>query len=203
MKHAGGYGIPESGVGKQGPAEERSLAARAAGGDAQARRELLQRVLPTLRAATTAVLGPGADAEDATQQAAIDVLRGLSTFRGEASLKSWCRTVGIRAALRLTRGRRPISVTEPDELTAAEPGPRLADGIPGELRTHLDAIPRLQREAVLLRHGMGYTVPEMAELLETSVNTIKSRLLEGRKTLRARIRQQSLVAEARAKGRSS
>ncbi len=203
MKLGDRYGIPDTGVGTDGPAEERSLAERAARGDAEARRTLLQRVLPTLRAATVAVLGPGADAEDATQQAAIDVLRGLSTFRGESSLKGWCRTIGVRAALRQARGRRPMAVVEPDQLQAAEAGPRMSDSIPGELRAHLEAIPPLQREAILLRHGMGYTMPEMAELLETSVNTIKSRLLKGRKTLRARIRQQSLVAEARAKGRSS
>ena len=79
----------------------------------------------------------------------------------------------------------------------------MTDSIPGELRAHLDGIPKLQGEALLLRHGMGYTVPELAQLLETSVNTIKSRLLKGRKALRARIRQQSLVAETRRSGRSS
>jgi RNA polymerase sigma-70 factor (ECF subfamily) len=179
------------------------LAEAAARGDAEARRVLLHRVLPTLRAATRAVLGPGADAEDATQQAAIDVLRGLGTFRADASLAAWGRTIGVRAALRLARGRRPVAVVEPDELQAPQRAASLSDAIPGDLRTHLDTLPPLQREAVVLRHGMGYTVPEIAELLETSVNTVKSRLLQGRKALRARIRQQSLVAEARAKGRSS
>lgn len=200
---AQGYGIPESSVGKDGRAEERALVERATRGDADARRVLLRKVLPTLRSAAISVLGPGADAEDATQQAAIDVLRGLPSFRAEASLNAWCRTIGVRAALRQTRGRRPMAAVEPDELHAAESGPRMADSIPGELRAHLDAIPPLQREAILLRHGMGYTVPEMATLLETSVNTVKSRLLKGRKALRARIRQQALVAEARAKGTSS
>lgn len=190
-------------MGKDGRAEERALVERATRGDADARRVLLRKVLPTLRSAAISVLGPGADAEDATQQAAIDVLRGLPSFRAEASLNAWCRTIGVRAALRQTRGRRPMAAVEPDELHAAESGPRMADSIPGELRAHLDAIPPLQREAILLRHGMGYTVPEMATLLETSVNTVKSRLLKGRKALRARIRQQALVAEARAKGSSS
>jgi RNA polymerase sigma-70 factor (ECF subfamily) len=197
------YGIPDASVGREGTAEEHSLAERAARGDAEARRVLLQGVLPTLRSAAIAVLGPGADAEDATQQAAIDVLRGLRSYRGDSSLKGWCRTIGVRAALRLARGRKPMAAVQPDDLQAEEGGQRMLDSIPGELRAHLDAIPPLQREAILLRHGMGYTMPEMAELLETSVNTIKSRLLKGRKALRARIRQQSLVAEARAKGRSS
>lgn len=203
MKRSTGYGIPEQGVGRDGPANDRTLAERAAGGDADARRALLRRVLPTLRGATIAVLGVGADAEDATQQAAIDVLRGLQTFRAEASLTAWCRTIGVRAALRLARSRKPVAVVEPDLLQAEDAGVRMSDSIPGELRAHLDAIPRLQGEALLLRHGMGYTVPELAELLETSVNTIKSRLLKGRKALRARIRQQSLLAGARASGRSS
>ena len=203
MKRSTGYGIPEQGVGKDGPANDRTLAERAAGGDADARRALLQRVLPTMRAATIAVLGVGADAEDATQQAAIDVLRGLPTFRAEASLSAWCRTIGVRAALRLARSRKPVAIVEPDQLPAQDGGARMTDSIPGELRAHLDGIPKLQGEALLLRHGMGYTVPELAELLETSVNTIKSRLLKGRKALRARIRQQSLLADARASGRSS
>lgn len=96
-----------------------------------------------------------------------------------------------------------MAAVEPDELHAPDTaGPRLADSIPGELRAHLETLPPLQREAIVLRHGMGYTMPEIAELLDTSVNTVKSRLLKGRKTLRARIRQQSLVAEARAKRRS-
>ncbi len=203
MKRSTGYGIPEQGVGKDGPANDRTLAERAASGDADARRALLHRVLPTLRGAAIAVLGVGADAEDATQQAAIDVLRGLPTFRAEASLSAWCRTIGVRASLRVARSRRPVATVEPDELRAEDGGVRLSDSIPGELRAHLDAIPRLQGEALLLRHGMGYTVPELAELLETSVNTIKSRLLKGRKALRALIRQQSLLADARASGRSS
>ncbi len=203
MKRSTGYGIPEQGVGKDGPANDRTLAERAAGGDADARRALLQRVLPTLRAATIAVLGVGADAEDATQQAAIDVLRGLPTFRAEASLSAWCRTIGVRAALRVARSRRPVAIVEPDQLPAEEGAAPMTDSIPGELRAHLDGIPKLQGEALLLRHGMGYTVPELAQLLETSVNTIKSRLLKGRKALRARIRQQSLVAETRRSGRSS
>ncbi|MGH1342400.1 MAG: RNA polymerase sigma factor [Nannocystales bacterium] len=203
MKRSTGYGIPEQGVGKDGSANERTLAERAAAGDADARRALLRHVLPTLRAATVAVLGVGADAEDATQQAAIDVLRGLQTYRAEASLSAWCRTIGVRAALRVARGRRPVAVVEPDQLQADERGSQLSDGIPGELRAHLEAIPRLQGEALMLRHGMGYTVPELAELLETSVNTVKSRLLKGRKALRARIRQQSLLAQARASGRPS
>ncbi len=83
---------------------------------------LLQRVLPTLRSASLAVLGPGADAEDATQQAAIDVLRGLSTFRAEASLSAWCRTIGVRAALRLAATRKPVVVLEPDLLPADDGG---------------------------------------------------------------------------------
>lgn len=203
MKRSTGYGIPDQRVGKDGPANDRTLAERAANGDADARRALLHRVLPTLRAATIAVLGVGADAEDATQQAAIDVLRGLPTFRAEASLSAWCRTIGVRAALRVARSRKPVAIVEPDELPAEADRARLADSIPGELRAHLDGIPKLQGEALLLRHGMGYTVPELAELLETSVNTIKSRLLKGRKALRARIRQQSLLADARARGRSS
>ncbi len=197
------YGISERGVGDRKPqgasAQERALVEAAARGDDDARRRLLAALLPTLRAATRAVLGGGADADDATQQAAIDVLRGLASFRGEGSVKGWARTVGVRAALRITRSRRPVAALDPDTMQAGEDVTSMRDSIPGELRAHLDKLPPLQREAIVLRHGLGYTVPEMATLLETSANTIKSRLLQGRRALRGEIRRATLVAEARGK----
>ncbi|MEM6294864.1 MAG: sigma-70 family RNA polymerase sigma factor [Myxococcota bacterium] len=181
-------------------APERALVDAAARGDADARRRLLAALLPTLRGATRAVLGVGADADDATQQAAIDVLRGLDTFRGDGSVKAWARTVGVRAALRIARKRRPVAVLDPEVMQAREDVTSMRESIPGELQAHLAKLPALQREAIVLRHGLGYTVPEMATLLETSANTIKSRLLQGRRALRSEIRRATLVAQARRTG---
>lgn len=157
---------------------------------------LLQQVLPTMRSAIRSLLGASADAEDALQQAAIDVLCGLHTFRGEANLTAWTRTVAVRAGLRTAHQcRRHLSVADPQAMQPVvriEDEP-LGDRIPRALSHYLQALTAAQREALVLRHGLGYTVPEIAELLDTSVNTVKSRLLQARRELRKLIRRDEAV----------
>lgn len=116
-------------------------------------------------------------------------------------MTAWARTIGVRAALRAARSsRRHLSAVDPAGPEFAAPtdeAPRLAERLPRDLRAYLQLLPERQREALVLRHALGYTVPEIARLLETSENTIKSRLLQARKDLRRRIRQDEAVARAR------
>ena len=144
-----------------------------------------------MRAATVSLLGAGADADDALQQGAIDVLRGLATYRGESALESWARTIAVRAGLRTIKQRRRHQGADPEALglSARAAEESLRDRIPRPVQAYLDALPTAQREALVLRHALGYTVPEIAELLGSSVNTIKSRLLQARREVRRLIRR--------------
>lgn len=193
-------GTPKSDL---GPDDARALVSRAVAGNADAKRRLLAHILPTMRSALRALFGPSADAEDALQDAAIDVLRGLGTFRGDSNLRAWARTVAVRAGLRQTRRRRPsLSVVDPDSLRASAeftPGDGgLGEQITRPLSVYLDALTAEQREALVLRHGLGYSVAEVAELSSSSVNTIKSRLLKARREVRRMIRQDQTIAGVRA-----
>ncbi len=116
-------------------------------------------------------------------------------------MNAWARTIGARAALRWARSsRRHLSTVDPEGLLqphSETSEPQYSDRVPRKLEAYLDALPPRQREALVLRHALGYTVPEIAELLETSVNTIKSRLLQARKDVRRHIRRDELVAATR------
>lgn len=200
------FGIPSTAVGDEGMGRggEVELLARCRQGDAAAKRELLVRVLPTVRGATRTLLAQRADADDAAQQAMLDLLGGLEGFRGEGSLAGWARIIAVRAALRhAARQRRHASLVDPEPVLATAPAPdprdeaMLAEELPREVAVYLDALPPVQRQALVLRHGLGYTVPEMAELCGESVNTIKSRLVTARKTLRKLVRRDEAVAQVR------
>lgn len=202
------FGIPSTAVGDDGtrtsPSGEAELVARCRRGDAAAKRELLLRVLPTIRGATRTLLAQRADADDATQQAMLDLLGGLDGFRGDGSLAGWARIIAVRAALRhAARQRRHASVVDPEPVLETRPAPEphddapLAEALPRDVATYLDALPPVQRRALVLRHGLGYTVPEMAELCGESVNTIKSRLVTARKALRKLVRRDEAVAQVR------
>src|SRR2546421_9712687 len=64
------------------------------------------------------LLGNEADAEDATQDVLLQVVRKLDTFRGESSLPTWLHRVTVNAALAVRRKcarRHERQVSEPME----------------------------------------------------------------------------------------
>ena len=67
--------------------------------------------------------------------------------------------------------------------------PPLLEALPRPIEVYLDALPEVQRTALLLRHALGHTVPEIAELTDAPVATVKSRLLKGQRELRKHIRR--------------
>lgn len=169
------------------------LARRVVRGDRAAERELLERLMPHLRAVARAMVGP-VDADDAVQNALIKVVENLDGYRAEASLERWARKIATRCCLALARKRkRHLSSVDPEDalsdVSAGESSGGLAESVPRPVTEYLERLPAAQREAVVLRHALGYTVPEISELLEVPVDTIKSRLLYGRRELRKMIRR--------------
>ena len=61
---------------------------------------------------------------------------------------------------------------------------------------YLSELSETRRIAIVLRHIMGYSVQEVAELTEVSINTVKDRLFHARAQLRASIRRDRLPPSA-------
>lgn len=164
-------------------------------------------VLPHIRVVARAILSNNADVDDAVQVALMRVLEGLESFRGDASLVRWTRRVAARVSLRMREQEvRRLQVVA--AATAQEPGPRANGqdaGRDDELWAHLDELPAVQREAVVLRHMLGYSLAEVAQQVDAPVDTVKSRLLYGRRALRKLLRRAALVDDSslQAGGRAS
>ncbi|MFO0571899.1 MAG: sigma-70 family RNA polymerase sigma factor [Polyangiaceae bacterium] len=60
-------------------------------------------------------------------------------------------------------------------------------------KEYLEQLPEAQREALVLRHVMGYSVSEIAEATEVSPNTVKDRLLRGTREMRRLIRRDQAI----------
>ena len=80
-----------------------ALAKAALRGERAARIQLLTRALPHLRAVARAMMGANAEAEDATQTAALRVLEKLESYRGDARFEAWSRRVATRVCIDLMR----------------------------------------------------------------------------------------------------
>ncbi len=138
-----------------------------------------------------------AEAEDLTQETLINAYRGLSNFRGQASLGTWILRIARNVVLdRYRYGARRVDDSalslddlEPGDLTdAASLTPaqaterRLSDEC---IRNHIQTLPEPHRQAVELHDLQGLKNPEVAEVLGLSLATVKMRVHRGRQQLQA------------------
>ena len=171
------------------------------GGDPGAPPAAVSALVPELRARVLRIarslLSHAADAEDATQIALLEIMKAAPSFRGDGSVRGWTDRIAVRTAMRFARRRRLSTVkndasTEPDELHAPDVESR-GDELPRPIHVYLDELAEARRTVLVLRHAMGYSVAEIAELTEVSVNTVKDRLLSAREQVRKMVRQELAV----------
>ncbi len=145
------------------------------------------------------ILSDRADAADVTQEVFLHVFRGIRGFRGGSSLKTWLYRISVRQALNHRRWcwRHHRMQTSIDvEGTEKSPALELKDGeatpfeqcaaheVQATVRRALGSVPPLFRSAVILRDLEGLSYEEIAEVLEVSVGTVKSRIMRGRRMLK-------------------
>src|SRR6202049_4610083 len=145
------------------------------------------------------MLGDTSDAADGSQEVFLKAFRGIRKFRQGSSLKTWLYRIAIREALNHKRWfkrhlQKNVSIdAEPEEGHAsieiedlgATPFELLASReIQVAVQHALQEVPDVFRTAVILRDLEGLSYEEVAEVLECSVGTVKSRILRGRRALR-------------------
>jgi RNA polymerase sigma-70 factor, ECF subfamily len=145
------------------------------------------------------MLGDTADAADAAQEVFLKAFKGIRQFRQGSSLKTWLYRIAIREALNSRRwfkrhlqrnvsidvgpqeGLVPIDV---EDLSATPFDQLAAQEIQIAVQGALQQVPDVFRSAVILRDLEGLNYEEVAEVLEVSVGTVKSRILRGRRALK-------------------
>jgi RNA polymerase sigma-70 factor (ECF subfamily) len=160
-----------------------------ASGDTRAQRVLAHRLASRVQRVAQRLLNQRADADDAAQLALIEILRSAESFRDESSIERWADRITVRTALRFARDQRKrpwyLGGRVDAELVRAE----VEDSIPREdtprrLDAYLNELPTARREVLVLKHALGYTTDEIAELLDTPIGTVKDRLVAARKQIR-------------------
>jgi RNA polymerase sigma-70 factor (ECF subfamily) len=118
-----------------------------------------------------------ADAADVTQQVFVRAFKGLATFRGAATVRSWLYRIAINCSLSWIRDHRretPAEIAE-DSLTALPVAPgRIADDQEGtRLRAAIAQLPPKQKLVLELRVFDDLSFKEVAELADCTENTAK------------------------------
>jgi len=162
--------------------------AAAVRGDRAAAQSLCTELLPRVRNLVRYLVRGDADVDDIAQDSLIAVLRGLASFRGEGTFKSWVDRIVARttfAHLKVRRAAANSHSNDSPELLAV-PGEGQSDAyvLRRQLAKMLDGLPDEQRHVLVLHHAMGMTVPEIAETTNTPFETVRSRLRLGMASLR-------------------
>ena len=159
------------------------------------------------------MLGSSFEAEDAVQETLIRAWRGYEGFEGRSQLRSWLYRIATNVCLDMLNARerrfRPMdlgpagSATGPlgemlPEVTWVEPIPNGAvlPEDPAEVAEQRESVrmafvaalqylPPKQRAVLIFREVLRWKAEEVAELLETSVQSVNSALQRARATLAA------------------
>jgi RNA polymerase sigma-70 factor (ECF subfamily) len=177
--------------------DENYLIKQAKAGDVGAYNTLVLHYQDAVYNVAYRIMGEPGAAADASQEAFISAYKALHRFRG-GSFKSWLMRIVTNACydeLR-RRKRRPQSSLDqivesyessPLLVSKSQPGPeesRQWAEIVEAISHCLDDLPDEQRVATVLCDVEGYDYGEIAEIMATSLGTVKSRLSRARAKLR-------------------
>ena len=162
--------------------------AAAAAGDRKAAQALATELLPRVRNLVRYLIRGDQDVDDIAQEALIAVLRGLSSYRGEGKFQSWVDRIVARTTFAHIRERRSEiaqrSSEAPELLPVGDDDSTDSYVLRRQLARVLDELPDEQRQALVLHHALGLTVPEIAEATGAPFETVRSRLRLGMASLR-------------------
>lgn len=182
------------------PADDVELAARCAAGERDAQRTLFRDYRERVHATLYRIMGSNRDLEDLIQDAFLQVFRSIHSYRGEARLGTWISRITTRVAYAFLARRGPVAVAleaVPDP-PAEEPGAEqraVAREAMRRVYAVLDRIDAKHRIAFSLHVIDGQSIREVAELTESSVTAVKTRIWRARKELDKRAAKDPLLAE--------
>jgi RNA polymerase sigma factor (sigma-70 family) len=178
--------------------DDAELVAAVLAGDREAFSPLLARWQPSVLGLCRRLLGPGPQAEDVAQEAAVHAFLGLPRLADPVRFGAWLHAIAANRARVALRRRRLLALERPPldatvGLRAGEPVPTPEDAwavqeVHQAILAALRELPPATREAVIGFYLQGYSYRELAELLGAPLSTIRGRLYHGRRQLRRTLR---------------
>jgi RNA polymerase sigma-70 factor (TIGR02960 family) len=186
-------------------------------GDEAAFRDLVEPYRRELHVHCYRLLGSFQDAEDAFQEVMFAAWQGLANFEGRSSMRTWLYRIATNRCLNIRRSARPRSAAQPMMQPAELPAPThfgevlwlepypdalfdAADPAPGpaaryESReaislafiTALQLLPPRQRTVHILRDVLGFHAMEVAQMLDSTEESVTSALKRARAILKTRV----------------
>ena len=187
-------------------AEESAIVADLKAGSEEAYAWLIGEFHQPIYSVVCRIVADPADAADTTQEVFLKVFRGMKHFHGDSSLKTWIYRIAVHEASNRRRWWFRHKARETSmEPVESESGPSAAvcealidpgespfdvvvhEEVKARVEEELRNIPEPYRTTVILRDLEEMSYEEIAEIMEVSLGTVKSRLTRGREALKRRL----------------
>lgn len=128
-------------------------------------------------------------AQDLAQEAFVRAHRALPGFRGQAQVRSWLYRIATNLALNAVQRRREY----PSETLPEQPAryDTAKDAVNVALREDLERaiadLPDKLKRPLVLREYEGMSYQAIADTLELPINTVRTRILRARRSLRDKL----------------
>jgi RNA polymerase sigma-70 factor, ECF subfamily len=187
--------------------EESSIVAELKAGSEDAYAWLIAQFHQPVYSLVYRILDDPMDAPDTTQEVFIKVFRGIKRFQGESSLKTWIYRIAIHEASNRRRwffrhkAKESSMERREDGNGTSLPGYSetlvddtrspfeevMQEEVRAKVEDELKKLAEPYRTTVILRDIEEMSYEQIAEVMETSLGTVKSRLVRGREQLRKRL----------------
>ena len=148
--------------------------------------EEVERAERTLYRVSRSLLSSDADCRDAVQEALLKAWQRRDSLREAAYFRTWLVRILINECRMLRRRNRRVTPVEVLPEREAPP--------PDEaLRDALEALDERWRLPLVLHYLEGFSVREIAEMLDTPENTVKMRLMRARRRLRGMLSEEEVI----------
>lgn len=169
------------------------LAARAAGGDQDAFRTLVERHSRSLFGVAYRMSLNEHDAEDIVQECFLRAWKQIRRFDGRANFSTWLYRIAANYAIDLMRSRKRVVVDEELASSGRDTSPTPERGaLSGELgeriRHAMDGLSTSERAAFVMRHMEGLAIDEIARALDCNENAAKHSVFRAVHKLRDSLR---------------
>ena len=182
--------------------KEKDLVKRAKYGDAKALNRLLDNNKSYIYAIAFSLLKNHEDAEDAVQKTMIAVWQSIGSLENTEAFKSWLYRIAHTRSLNILQSRKKEHVVLDDDIGDL---PQLEemeselmlpqayaerDDLRERLDRIIDGLSAVQRETIVLYYFNDRSIAEIAEIMDCSENTVKSRLYLARQSIKTEIEEQ-------------
>ena len=130
------------------------------------------------------------DAQDVAQDVFLKAYGSLKAFKPDASLYTWLYRIAVNTCLDYKKKARPDQLEDEsflDDLASTEPSPEQryqSKEIGQAIQAALQKLPEHLKAVIVLKEIEELSYEEIAEVLHTSLGTVKSRISRAREGLR-------------------